>query len=67
MILDVGSLLASLAAPMALEPGDILATGRPSWARAASGAYLKIGDVVEAESDGLGSLSNPRVAPGPPW
>ena len=51
-------------AGMTLEPGDILATGTPSGVGAASGAYLKVGDQVEAEIDGLGVLTNPVVAPG---
>jgi 2-keto-4-pentenoate hydratase/2-oxohepta-3-ene-1,7-dioic acid hydratase in catechol pathway len=66
MIFDVASLLASLAEGMTLEPGDILATGTPSGVGAATGAYLEIGDVVEAEIDGLGCLSNPIIAPESP-
>jgi 2-keto-4-pentenoate hydratase/2-oxohepta-3-ene-1,7-dioic acid hydratase in catechol pathway len=63
MIFDVATLLATLAAGMTLEPGDILATGTPSGVGAATGAYLKIGDLVEAEIDGVGCLTNPIVAP----
>jgi 2-keto-4-pentenoate hydratase/2-oxohepta-3-ene-1,7-dioic acid hydratase in catechol pathway len=62
MIFGVAQLLAALAAGMTLEPGDILATGTPSGVAAATGAYLKVGDVVEAEIDGLGCLTNPVVA-----
>ena len=64
MIFGVAALLSALAAGMTLEPGDILATGTPSGVGAASGAYLKVGDQVEAEIDGLGVLTNPVVAPG---
>jgi 2-keto-4-pentenoate hydratase/2-oxohepta-3-ene-1,7-dioic acid hydratase in catechol pathway len=64
MIFDVRTLLAVLSAGMTLEPGDILATGTPSGVAAATGAYLKAGDVVEAEIDGLGCLRNRVVAPG---
>jgi len=63
MIFGVAALLAALAAGMTLEPGDILATGTPSGVGAATGAYLKPGDVVEAEIDGLGCLTNPVVGP----
>ncbi len=62
-MLDVATLLATLAAGMTLERGDILATGTPSGVGVATGAYLKIGDVVEAEVDGLGVLTNPVVRP----
>jgi len=64
MIFDVATLLAVLSLGLTLEPGDILATGTPSGVGAATGAYLKPGDVMEAEIDGLGCLRNPVVAPG---
>jgi 2-keto-4-pentenoate hydratase/2-oxohepta-3-ene-1,7-dioic acid hydratase in catechol pathway len=63
MIFDVATLLATLAAGMTLEPGDILATGTPSGVGAVTGAYLKAGDLVEAEVDRIGCLANPVVAP----
>jgi 2-keto-4-pentenoate hydratase/2-oxohepta-3-ene-1,7-dioic acid hydratase in catechol pathway len=63
MIFGVDALLSTLASGMTLEPGDVLATGTPSGVGAATGAYLKAGDVVEAEIDGIGCLSNPVVAP----
>jgi 2-keto-4-pentenoate hydratase/2-oxohepta-3-ene-1,7-dioic acid hydratase in catechol pathway len=63
MIFGVAALLTALAAGMTLEPGDILATGTPSGVGAATGVYLKPGDVVEAEIDGLGCLRNPVVGP----
>jgi 2-keto-4-pentenoate hydratase/2-oxohepta-3-ene-1,7-dioic acid hydratase in catechol pathway len=65
MIFDVATLLAVLSAGMTLEPGDILATGTPSGVGAATGAYLKPGDEVEAEIDGIGCLQNRVVAPEP--
>jgi 2-keto-4-pentenoate hydratase/2-oxohepta-3-ene-1,7-dioic acid hydratase in catechol pathway len=64
MIFDVATLLAVLSAGMTLEPGDILATGTPSGVGAATGAYLRPGDLVEAEIDGLGCLVNRVIAPG---
>jgi 2-keto-4-pentenoate hydratase/2-oxohepta-3-ene-1,7-dioic acid hydratase in catechol pathway len=63
MIFDVATLLSVLSAGMTLEPGDVLATGTPSGVGAATGLYLKAGDVVEAEVDGIGCLRNPVVAP----
>jgi 2-keto-4-pentenoate hydratase/2-oxohepta-3-ene-1,7-dioic acid hydratase in catechol pathway len=64
MIFDVRTLLSVLSAGMTLEAGDVLATGTPSGVGAATGRYLKPGDVVEAEIDGLGCLTNRVVAPG---
>ncbi|MBI3456254.1 MAG: fumarylacetoacetate hydrolase family protein [Candidatus Rokubacteria bacterium] len=63
MIFDVATLLAALAVGMTLEPGDILTTGTPSGVGAAAGAYLKPGDLIEAEIDGIGCLTNRVVAP----
>ena len=63
MIFDVATLLAVLSAGLTLEPGDILATGTPSGVGAATGTYLKPGDLVEAEIDGIGCLRNRVVGP----
>jgi 2-keto-4-pentenoate hydratase/2-oxohepta-3-ene-1,7-dioic acid hydratase in catechol pathway len=63
MIFDVATLLAVLSEGLTLEPGDILATGTPSGVGAATGAYLKPGDLVEAEIDGIGCLTNRVVGP----
>jgi len=49
---------------MTLEPGDVLATGTPSGVGAVTGAYLKPGDMVEAEIDRIGCLANRVVGPG---
>lgn len=45
---------------MALEPGDIIVTGTPtgSGARLDPPQYLKPGDVVEVEVNGIGTLRN---------
>lgn len=47
---------------MTLEPGDVFATGTPSGVGTAKGKFLKVGDVVEAEIEGLGRLHNRVVA-----
>jgi len=47
---------------MTLEPGDVFATGTPSGVGTAKGKFLKVGDVVEAEIEGLGHLHNRVVA-----
>lgn len=47
---------------MTLEPGDIFATGTPSGVGTAKGKFLKEGDIVEAEVEGLGRQRNRVVA-----
>jgi 2-keto-4-pentenoate hydratase/2-oxohepta-3-ene-1,7-dioic acid hydratase in catechol pathway len=44
---------------MTLEPGDIIETGTPSGVGAASGTYVKCGDVMEARVEKLGTLRTP--------
>jgi len=50
---------------MTLEPGDILATGTPSGVAAGFDPpkWLQVGDVIEAEIEGIGVLRNRVVAP----
>lgn len=65
MIFSIPYLVAFLSYVMPLEPGDVIATGTP----AGVGAFrdppvaLQPGDVLEAEIDGVGSLTN-RVTAG---
>ena len=47
---------------MTLVPGDIFATGTPSGVGTGKGKFLKAGDVVEAEIEGLGRMKNRVVA-----
>jgi 2-keto-4-pentenoate hydratase/2-oxohepta-3-ene-1,7-dioic acid hydratase in catechol pathway len=48
---------------LTLEPGDLFATGTPSGVGQARGEFLKAGDVVECEVEGLGRQRN-RVVQG---
>ncbi len=61
LIRDIPTLIAEVSAYTTLEPGDILATGTP--AGVAMGMeeplWLKPGDVVECEIEGIGILRNP--------
>jgi 2-keto-4-pentenoate hydratase/2-oxohepta-3-ene-1,7-dioic acid hydratase in catechol pathway len=41
-----------------LEPGDILFTGTPQGVGMSSGRFLQLGDLVEAEIEGIGALHN---------
>lgn len=64
MIFGVAELVEFLSRHITLEPGDVVATGTPpgvGFARKPP-VYLKDGDVVEVEIEGLGILSNPVVA-----
>lgn len=61
MIFDMPTLIASLSAGLTLEPGDIIATGTPSGVGYAMEppVFLKHGDVVVCEIDGIGRLETP--------
>ena len=62
MVFPVAAVVAFLSTFMTLEPGDIISTGTPSGVGSASGTYLKPGDIVCAEIEGIGVLENPVVA-----
>ncbi|OQB41286.1 MAG: Ureidoglycolate lyase [Candidatus Latescibacteria bacterium ADurb.Bin168] len=63
MIFSVAELVEWASHWMTLEPGDIISTGTPSGVGAASGTFLKPGDVVEVEIETLGVIRN-RVVKG---
>jgi 2-keto-4-pentenoate hydratase/2-oxohepta-3-ene-1,7-dioic acid hydratase in catechol pathway len=62
MVFKPDELIAWVSSIITLEPGDIIATGSPPGAGFATGKYLKVGDVVEAEIEGLGRQRNEIVA-----
>lgn len=64
MVFDVFSMIEHLSQAMTLEPGDLIITGTPAGVGAVSKPprYLKAGDVVRVEIDGLGHIEN-RVVP----
>jgi 2-keto-4-pentenoate hydratase/2-oxohepta-3-ene-1,7-dioic acid hydratase in catechol pathway len=65
MIFDIPTIIASLSGGMTLDPGDIISTGTPSgvgFARVPP-VYLKPGDKVEAEVEGIGTLEVEIVGP----
>jgi len=66
LIFDVAYSVAYLSKIMTLEPGDLIYTGTPPGVGMARKpqVWLKPGDVVEVEIDGLGVLSNTVVAEG---
>jgi acylpyruvate hydrolase len=59
LIFAPAEVVAWLSRTMTLLPGDIIATGTPAGVGVAQGRFLKDGDTVEVEIDGLGTLVNP--------
>ncbi len=62
MIFDVGETVSFFSEFITLEPGDVIATGTPSGVGDASGTYLKAGDVMRGEIEGLGVLTNTVIS-----
>jgi 2-keto-4-pentenoate hydratase/2-oxohepta-3-ene-1,7-dioic acid hydratase in catechol pathway len=63
MIFGVGAVLSYLSQVFTLEPGDLIFTGTPpgvGFARKPP-VFLKAGDVVEVEIEGIGVLRNPVI------
>jgi 2-keto-4-pentenoate hydratase/2-oxohepta-3-ene-1,7-dioic acid hydratase in catechol pathway len=63
MIFPVAQCIDVLSQGMMLLPGDIIATGTPEGVGAASGNFLKAGDRIEAEVEGIGILHSKVVRP----
>jgi 2-keto-4-pentenoate hydratase/2-oxohepta-3-ene-1,7-dioic acid hydratase in catechol pathway len=59
MIFSPAELVAWLSRTITLLPGDIVATGTPAGVGAAQGRFLRDGDAVEVEIEGIGTLCNP--------
>lgn len=61
MVFSVARIVAELSAGMALEPGDVIITGTPEgvgFARTPP-EFLRSGDLMEMEIEGIGVLRNP--------
>lgn len=61
MIFDIAALIAILSEAITLNPGDIIVSGTPSGVGMARKPqlFMKHGDVVEVEVEGIGVLRNP--------
>ena len=61
LVFDIPHLIEYCSAFMALQPGDVIATGTPGGVGAARmpPVWLREGDVVEVSIPGVGILSNP--------
>jgi 2-keto-4-pentenoate hydratase/2-oxohepta-3-ene-1,7-dioic acid hydratase in catechol pathway len=64
MIFDVPTLIEYISTFTQLLPGDVIATGTPAGVgyRRKPRLYMKAGDVVEIEIEGIGTLSNSVVS-----
>ncbi len=60
LIFDIPTIIATLSQGITLKPGDIIATGTPVGVGIGFDPpkYLKVGDVVRIEIDGIGTLEN---------
>ena len=59
MIFSVAATIAWLSRTITLVPGDIIATGTPAGIGGLKGIFLRDGDTVEVEVEGLGAVRNP--------
>ena len=63
MVFDVATIVAFVSRTITLEPGDVIATGTPAGVGHYQDPprYLKGGDVMRCEIEGIGVLENPVV------
>jgi len=62
MVFSTAELLVSISSQLTLKPGDMIATGTCAGVGAFTGTFLKPGDDIRMEVEGLGELKNPVVA-----
>lgn len=63
MVFGVAELIAFITEAVTLRPGDVIATGTPPGVGVARSPqrFLRHGDTVEVEIDGIGTLTNPVI------
>jgi 2-keto-4-pentenoate hydratase/2-oxohepta-3-ene-1,7-dioic acid hydratase in catechol pathway len=68
LIFDCWAMVEHLSTAFTLEPGDVLSTGTPAGVGFAMepASWLRPGDVVRVEIEGVGAIENPVVAEPPP-
>lgn len=61
LIFDVATIIETISAAITLEPGDVIVTGTPAGVGAGRTPplWMKAGDEVEVEVEGIGILRNP--------
>ena len=57
MIFSVAEQIATASRIMTLDPGDLILTGTPAGVGVPKQTFLKVGDKVDAEIEGIGRLS----------
>ena len=62
MVHSIAEQIAYLSRHVTLQPGDVIATGTPAGVGMPRGEFLKVGDEVKIEIEGLGTLTNRMVA-----
>jgi 2-keto-4-pentenoate hydratase/2-oxohepta-3-ene-1,7-dioic acid hydratase in catechol pathway len=64
MVFGVASIIEYITKTITLEPGDLIATGTPAGVGAfrKPAVWMKPGDEITIEIDGVGSLTNPVTA-----
>ncbi len=64
LIFDIPTLIETISRGITLYPGDVIATGTPAGVGMGMQpqTWLKAGDTVRIEIDGIGVLENPVVA-----
>lgn len=65
MHFTIGEQIAYLSRLFTLHPGDVISTGSPGGAGHPKGIYIKPGQDLEIEIEGIGRLHNPVVAEPP--
>lgn len=62
MLFSVAEQIEYVSARVTLRPGDVIATGTPGGVGKPRGLFLKPGDMIRVEIEGIGSMENPVVA-----
>ena len=62
LIWNVFEQIEYLSSILTLEPGDVIMTGTPAGVGKGRGIFLKPGDVMECDIEGIGSIRNPVAA-----
>ncbi|RZL68783.1 MAG: fumarylacetoacetate hydrolase family protein, partial [Rhodococcus sp. (in: high G+C Gram-positive bacteria)] len=62
MIFSIPEIINHVSSSTRLMPGDVILTGTPAGVGLATDTYLKAGDLVEIEIEGIGRLTNPVVS-----
>lgn len=61
LIFDISEQIEYVSRRLTIQPGDVFSTGTPSGVGRPRGIFLKPGDTVRIEVDGIGTLTNPVV------